>query len=224
MSFADTKIGPYNDAALNRIRNHRFIQAAHRGDLTEGQVCRWIFLAGRESKSFPQILENMLVHTTDERVRQILSENLDDEYGNGNPEHAHFKHYLHLLDKMGLGKAPFDEYEELAGIRLALDLAHWVSKQPDLPVAIGYMLVNEGMTSITYGAVDVALHKYHPNLVTDFFRLHVEVDAHHLEQLMSAADCLGPSALDAILSGIDLGERGMAVLLDEAYGAFRLAA
>jgi len=214
----------YNDQALARISQHPFILAAHRGELSEDQVLRWVFCAGRESQSFPTILENMLTHDLTEPVREILRENLDDEYGNGNPDQAHFKHYLHLLDKIGVSRSAFDTYVERAGVRLALDLADWVSKQDDIGIAIGYMLVNEGMTSITYSAVDVALHLYHPDLLTKFFQLHVEVDAEHLAQLYQAADHLGPRAESSIRHGIDLGERGMAVLLDEALGAFRLAA
>ncbi len=218
------EIESYNASALDRIKRHPFILAAHSNMLTAEQVYRWIYCAGRESRSFPTILENMLGHELNPNVRRILEENLYDEYGSGDPEQAHFLHYLHLLSKIGLGQDDFDGYDERAGINLALELADWVSTQPDVGVAIGYMLVNEGMTSITYGAVDVALHSYHPSVTTKFFELHVEVDAEHLAQLYEAASHLGQLAESSIKRGIDLGERGMAVLLDEALGTFRAAA
>lgn len=220
---AEGKIETYNEQALDRIREHAFIVDARAGRLSREQVYRWIYCAGRESRSFPAILQNMLRLDLSDGVRAILQANLDDEYGNGNPDQAHFRHYLHLIDKLGLNRSDFDAYDERAGISLALELADWVSQQPDVGLAIGYMLVNEGMTSITYDAVDAAVHVFHPDLETSFFRLHVEVDTEHLAQLYEAARQLGPTARMSLRRGVDLGERGMAVLLDEAFGAFRLA-
>ncbi|MEV6810503.1 hypothetical protein [Streptomyces sp. NPDC051129] len=51
-----------------------------------------------------------------------LRENLDDELGAGDPEHAHFLHYLHLLDDLGVPREEFDTYRERPGIKLALGL------------------------------------------------------------------------------------------------------
>lgn len=213
-----------NADALQRVRAHRFIQAAHAGELSQWQATRAILCGGRESRSFPKILENMLARVDNPLVRQILKENLDDEYGNGNIDEAHFQHYLRLLPNIDLTTEQFEAYEERAGIRLALDLAHNVSMQPLPSIAIGYMLVNEGMTPITYDAFDVALHRYFPTLQTEFFRLHVEVDEHHVNELFRAVDVLRDEDVDDVLFGIGLGERGMGALLDEAYGVFDFAA
>ena len=82
------------------------------------------------------------------------------------------------------------------------------------------MLVNEGMTQITYGGVDRALRRYYPELKTLFFDLHVEIDEKHVEDLYSAVDDMDLLQSEDLLLGISIGERGMAVLLDEAYGLF----
>src|SRR5712692_1457517 len=87
--------------SLERIRQHPFILEANAQKLSKGQAERWIKCAGRESRSFPSILQNMVARCSNETVREILEENLNDEHGNGNPEEAHFKHYLHLLDNLG---------------------------------------------------------------------------------------------------------------------------
>ena len=151
---------------------------------------------------------------------QILRENLDDEYGNGNPDEAHFQHYLHLLHDVGLRTRSSSPMRSgpVSG-------SHWTSPttsppQPVPEIAIGYMLVNEGMTPITYDAVDVAIHRHFPKLDTKFFQLHVEVDEHHVHELYRAIGALDNDRLDDILFGIALGERGMGVLLDEALGVF----
>lgn len=214
------KVHDLNEESLGKIREHRFIISAHQKSLSEEQSVRWILCAGRESRSFPDILSNMIERASDPDVKLILEANLDDEFGNGNPEHAHFKHYIHLLQKIGLSEDEFLRYEERAGIKLALDLAYSVSQGSDVGIALGYMLVNEGMTPITYGAVDVALHQHFPNLQTEFFRMHVEVDAEHVAQLYDAVSRMPHESLDSILFGISIGERGMAVLLDEALGIF----
>jgi pyrroloquinoline quinone (PQQ) biosynthesis protein C len=208
------------EESLDRIREHRFIQQAHAGQLGRAQVLRWILCGGRESRTFPEILENMVTRVDNPLVLQILRENLADEYGNGNPDEAHFQHYRHLLHDVGLTDAEFESYEERAGIRLALDLAYNVSSQPVPEIAIGYMLVNEGMTPITYDAVDVAIHRYFPSLETMFFKLHVEVDEHHVNELYRAIAELENDSVDDLLFGVSLGERGMGVLLDEALGVF----
>ena len=82
------------------------------------------------------------------------------------------------------------------------------------------MLVNEGMTPITYGAAYHALGKYYPDMETRFFQLHVEIDAKHVEDLYAAVDELETTQAESLLFGISIGERGMAVLLDEAYGVY----
>lgn len=206
--------------SLSRIRQHPFIVGANSQSLTKSQAERWIKCAGRESRSFPKILENLVARARNERVRQILQANLDDEYGNGNPDDAHFKHYLHLLDELGIPRSEFDAYDERAGIRFALELAYNVSVQPSEPMAIGYMLVNEGMTQITYSAAHNALTRYYPDIKTPFFSLHVEVDEKHVADLYRAVGELPDSESSALKFGVDIGERGMAVLLDEAFGVF----
>jgi hypothetical protein len=92
--------------------------------------------------------------------------------------------------------------------------------QENEAIAIGYMLVNEGMTPITYGAAYHALGKYYPTMETRFFQLHVEIDAKHVEDLYVAVEELQPTQAENLLFGISIGERGMAVLLDEAYGVY----
>lgn len=208
------------DESLQRIGRHPFIERARTRALTREQAHRWIMCAGRESRSFPSILENMLTRCENTIVRDVLTENLNDEHGNGNPEEAHFRHYLHLLDKLGMPREKFYNYHEREGIKLALSLAYNVSKQESEAVAIGYMLVNEGMTQTIYSSVQIALQPYYPDLQTRFFDLHVEVDERHLESLYTAVDQIDQSREAEVLLGISVGERGMAVLLDEAYGLF----
>lgn len=206
--------------ALYRTEDHPFVKRAHAGQLTKEEGLRWIKCAGRESRTFPKILEQMLGHCDHPKIREILHANLDDEYGNGNPEHAHYMHYLHLLDKLGVARENFESYPEKAGIRLAVDLALSISANPNLPRALGYMLVNEGMTPITYSAVRAALLPFFPNLKTTFFDMHISVDEQHVAELYRAVDELPSSTLDDVCFGVMAGERGMAVLLDEVIGLY----
>src|SRR5437867_2193704 len=115
--------------SLERIRRHPFIIGANAQKLTKQQAERWIKCAGRESHSFPSILQNMVARCSNEKVREILEENLSDEFGNGDPTEAHFKHYLHLLDNLGIPRELFYSYEERAGIKLALSLSYNMSMQ-----------------------------------------------------------------------------------------------
>ncbi len=210
----------FTEEALERIRLHPFIRRAHARVLDKSQAERWILCAGRESHTFPAILENMVERCSDERVRSILKENLDDEHGRGNSADAHFQHYLHLLDNLGISRERFTSYQERAGIRLALSLAYNISAQETEAIALGYMLVNEGMTPITYEAARSALTHHYPGLRTTFFDLHIAVDEKHVEDLYRALDSVPASATEDLLFGISIGERGMAVLLDEALGMF----
>jgi len=166
------------------------------------------------------IYEKLRSWTDNEKVRRILQENLDDELGSGNPAHAHFLHYLHLLDDLGVERERFDRYQERPGIKLALSLAFNVARSANLGRSIGYMLVNEAMTPITYTAAKQGLTTYHPELGTSFFDLHIEVDEHHVAALYEAVDSLTESDREELQFGISLGRRGMEILLDEAYGVF----
>lgn len=213
-------IGFAVEASLAKIRTHPFIKGAMQKSLTKEEAVRWVLCAGRESQSFPEILKGMLSNSPEGYIREVLVENLNDELGNGNPEHAHFKHYVVLLEQLGLGKDAFDSYVEGPGIRLALDLAYAMAQSNKPCVALGYMLVNEGMTQITYEAARSALGK-HFNLTDEtFFNLHVEVDEEHVAMLYDGLASMPDLAIRDVIYGVELGERGMAMLLDEAFGTF----
>jgi pyrroloquinoline quinone (PQQ) biosynthesis protein C len=216
-------IGAWVEDSLARVRRHPFIVAAGEGRLTRDQAERWILCAGRESRSFPEILRRMLARATDPHVRETLSDNLADELGNGDPGEAHFVHYLHLLDAIGLPREKFDSYGERSGIGLALQLAYSISGMPRDGIALGYMLVNEAMTPITYSAAKVAIRRHHPALATSFFDVHIAVDEGHVARLYEVAARLPQSADDDLRYGVELGERGMAALLDEALGVLDFA-
>ena len=127
-------------------------------------------------------------------------------------------HYLHLLDSLGIQRSRFDEYEESAGIKFALSLAFNIAEGRNAPEAIGYMLLNEAMTPITYEAARSALSQNFPGLKTDFFDLHIAVDAEHVQALWEAVEVLPDSSAPGLNFGFALAKRGMEVLLDEAYG------
>jgi pyrroloquinoline quinone (PQQ) biosynthesis protein C len=208
------------DSSIERIRQHPFIMKGNNKTLSLEQALRWVMCAGRESKSFPEIIQNMITKCDNEIVMQILNDNLNDEYGSGNPEDAHFQHYLHLLDELGVTRSEFDNYNEKAGIKLALSLAYNTSTQNNIGIAIGYMIVNEGITCISYSSMKSAFQRFFPAIKTPFFDVHIEVDEHHVAELYKATSYLNDSFLDDIIFGIEIGERGMAVLLDEALGVY----
>jgi pyrroloquinoline quinone (PQQ) biosynthesis protein C len=206
------------EAAMEAVKQHPFVADAAAGAITREQGIRWVCCAGRESRSFPWILRMLLTWTDNGRVREILQENLDDELGHGDPNEAHFMHYLHLLDNLGIDRGAFDRYHERTGIRHALNLAFNMAVCKRSGWAIGYMLVNEAMTPITYEAARNALTPKFPHLVTNFFDLHIEVDEHHVAALYEAVAELKTEDRDDLAFGIAVGQRGMEVLLDEAYG------
>lgn len=151
---------------------------------------------------------------------EVLEANLRDELGNGNIDHAHFTHYLQLIDRLGVSRETFTSYSQKAGIELALSLALNIGSTPNPSKALGYMLVNEGMTEITYSAVKQSVQGIWPDVKTTFFDLHIEVDEQHVNQLYLALESLPEAAVSDVLFGVSIGERGMAVLLDEALGEF----
>src|SRR5262245_2757946 len=107
------KVEAANEEALARIADHRFIRLARRRALTKDQVLRWILCAGRESETFPDILVRMLDRISEPPlVVEVLEENLRDEYGDGDPDEAHFQHYMHLLRAVGLTGEEFRSYRE----------------------------------------------------------------------------------------------------------------
>lgn len=206
--------------SLKRIEGHPFILDAHSNELAKDQVIRWVMCAGRESRTFPEILKNMISWTRNEKITAVLRDNLDDELGNGNLKHAHFMHYLQLIEKIGLKEGDFLAYNEKAGIQLATSLAYNISMLKKPATVIGYMLVNEAITPVTYNAVRHAILPYYPEIKTNFFDIHIEVDEMHVAELYKAVEELMDSELEELLFGIEIGERGMAVLLDEAYGIY----
>lgn len=66
------------------------------------------------------------------------------------------------------------------------------------------MLVNEGMTPITYLAARAALLPYFPGLKTTFFDMQISTDEHHAVELYRAVAELQRSALDDVHFGVML--------------------
>jgi pyrroloquinoline quinone (PQQ) biosynthesis protein C len=211
----DASIQKRLDEGLDHVRQHPFVVHAMSDGLPQETAMRWIFCA---SRSFPDVLRGIISRTAHPQVRITLQENLDDELGNGNPEEAHFVHYLSLLHRLGVDSSDFDAYEERSGIKLALGLAHSVAAKASDGVQLGYMLINEGITPITYRAAQQALLAHYPHMNRQFFDIHVDVDDMHLAHLQQLVPILARTDRDGLLFGIDLGERGMLALLDEAYG------
>jgi pyrroloquinoline quinone (PQQ) biosynthesis protein C len=206
--------------SLQRLSRHPFVVEAKARRLSTTLLERWMKCAGRESKLFPSVLANMVRCCTSTRIRQVLSENLDDECGNGDPERAHFNLFLQLLCEVGIPEEAFYDYQEQAGVRFACDLARNMSCQSNLGITMGYMLINEGVPQITFSAVQHALLAHYPSLKSRFFELHITTDERHVQNLYATVDELNPSQETEIRYGISLGERGTAVLLDEAFGLF----
>lgn len=208
------------DDALDRITRHPLLVQLQAGRAGFPRVARWVYCAGRESRAFPGMLEGMLTWSTDPVLTHVLRANLDDELGNGNPSEAHFQHYQHLLPELGLSVDQFNAYVEGPGITTALRAADYVATCRNEPLALGYMLINEAMTPAIYGAVESGLLSDGIQVRSTFFRLHVASDEQHVAMLLQA--CAGPFSRDAesVRDGLLLGERCMAVLLDEANGVF----
>jgi len=202
------------------FETHPFLKKAKNGSLTEKQVISWIMCAGRESRAFPEIIKNMIQWVNNENIKSILIDNLNDEYGNGNPNEAHFMHYIQLLNKINLTEQDFLDYKDKEGVKFAVSLAYNVSNSEDIGFVLGYMLLNEALTPIIYSAIQDAMKKYYPNLNTDFFDIHIKVDEHHVEELFKAIENLTEKELESIQFGIELGQRGMSVILDESLGVF----
>ena len=206
--------------SLRRIASHPFVRRGQSQELQKEQVFRWIMCAGRESRTFPAILENVMAWIRSETIKQIISSNLDDEKGNGRTEDAHFNHFLILLDELGLSRDSFWSYTEKAGIQAALALGLNVSLCGNPAIAIGYLLINEAITPLAYEAARRSLVRYYSSLGTRFFDLHIVSDKEHVKHLYLAVNEMGEHLQDDICFGITLGERGMTILLDEALGVY----
>jgi len=210
--------------ALERIAAHPFVREAAAGRLGRAQTLRWVLCAGRESRVYPTLLANVISWVPDAAVAEILRGNLDDELGNGDIAKAHFQYYLYLLDRLGIPRAVFDAYREGPGVTLALELARNISTLRNPAIALGYMAVNEGMTPVAFSAAKVIVSTHFPGVSADFFDLHIAIDEWHVAELYRALACLDQASLADVRYGIDLGERGMGALLDEAFGIYEYSA
>lgn len=219
--------------ARQLLQETPFLIDAREGNLSALQTERWILCAGRESYVFPTILSKMLAQpdlAQDEGIRAVLQENLDDELGvqadgSIDPTAVHFMHYLSLLDKLGIDRSRFVDYDKDSGITLAIDTGLAVADKGGW-TAIGYMLANEGMTPDTYGAAKSGFHHFADTTrqnaaERDFVDLHVEVDEHHVADLLGLIHDKTPddTARAELLTGMKLALAGMHALVNEAHGA-----
>jgi pyrroloquinoline quinone (PQQ) biosynthesis protein C len=208
------------EGGLSRIKSHPFLVAASAGGLPKEAAERWVFCAGRESRSFPGLLSGLIRRASSTQMVSVLQQNLNDELGNGNSDEAHFRHYLQLLDELKIPRSEFDSYSEGPGITLALALADTIATAASEPVALGYMVLNEAVTPLAYRAAQQALEAHFEKLSSRFFDLHVAVDAEHVRALETLITEAKGYRDEDLCYGVSLGERGMQSLLDEAYGLY----
>jgi pyrroloquinoline quinone (PQQ) biosynthesis protein C len=211
-----------NDGAFERIGIHPFVELAARTMLTRNEVVRWLFCAGRDSLAFLDLLMNLVAQLErsheSPQILAILQEKLNNEQGGDNPDQIHWRHYLQVLNRIGLDENDFYSYKNGTGVRFAVNLARNIPNWHNLAQAIGYMLANEGLTPLIYGAMATAIQHHFPSLETEFFRPRAEVNERHLAAFYEAAVHLPEGRSSDVRTGILLGERGKGTLLDEASG------
>jgi pyrroloquinoline quinone (PQQ) biosynthesis protein C len=205
------------DEAVVTVIGHPLVTQGRSGQLEWERIKNWIFCAGRESRQFPEVIRAAIDHATNGDFRAALRRNLNDELGNGDPNEAHFQHYLRLLQTLNIHRSEFDAYAEGHGLRRALEIAAEVINAGDEALMLGYLLVNEELTGPIYGAIEQSLMRRRPGVHTQFFQIHVDGDREHVHALLVAGDQLQTNRSDRVLEGIRLGAEGMRNLLDEAY-------
>ena len=109
--------------------------------LSKNRLERWIKCAGRESRLFPNILENMAALCLNERIKQVLVDNLDDERGNGDLGVRIPSSICSCLMNLAF-TAKISTTMRSGGSRFACELAQNISLQSNLAIAMGYMLIN----------------------------------------------------------------------------------
>jgi pyrroloquinoline quinone (PQQ) biosynthesis protein C len=203
------------NASTNRLRNHRFVRAAADAELSREQLIRWILCAGKESRAFPDVLRGAL-RSAKGSAHVVLKKNLDDELGNGDPNEAHFQHYLRLLDEIGVLRSVYELYEPGRDLRAALELAAKVANGTSVARLYGYLVLNESATGPIYHAMEIAAAQLFPNLQSRFFSLHVSGDEVHVRDLLTVATEFTVEHGDEVLDGIELGEHGLCLVLNES--------
>jgi pyrroloquinoline quinone (PQQ) biosynthesis protein C len=205
------------DEAVATVINHPLVTQGRTGQLEWGKIKNWIFCAGRESKQFPEVVQAAIDNATNEDFSAALRRNLNDELGKGDPNEAHFQHYLQLLRTLNISRSEFDGYPEGDGLKRALEIAAEVINARDEALMLGYLLVNEELTGPIYGAIEQSLTRRRPEVHTKFFQIHVEGERDHVRALLVAGDQLQANRSERVLEGIRQGAEDMRSLLNEAY-------
>lgn len=205
--------------SVAKIERHRFVVDGNAQYLSEEQITRWIYCAGRESRTFPALLKQAEQVATNGALRAVIRNNLRDEEGAGDPSEAHFQHYLKLLTQLGIKRAAFESYVPGPGLNNALRAADTIKSSSDATI-LGYLLVNEALTPVIYRSVEQAIRRYTPdiNQRTQFFQLHIDGDKEHVHQLTIAGDQLRADKRGEVEAGIKQATKAMLDLLTEAWG------
>lgn len=195
--------------------DHVLVASARDGTLELQRFVSWVLCAGKESRIFPVVLRAAASRASG-ALRGVLRRNLQDELGDGTRGGSHFDHYLQLLDDIGVSREAFDRMPVGNDLATALSLAIELARDADLPRLYGYLLMNEVATAPVYGALESAALRIFPELSSSFFRLHVDGDAAHVADLLSVASTFSGSRETLVGEGIQLGARGIQLVLDAA--------
>ena len=189
--------------------------------LMRASLCLGSCVPGRESRAFPDLLRAAILSTSG-RLQKVLEHNLRDELGLNDTPGSHFSHYQRLLADLEIPPNAFERFVPGPALAEALSIARSVVCSGDPSYVYGYILVNESATPPIYSAVHEAARRLYPTLQSEFFQLHIEGDAVHVQDLISVRDDVQDG--DAVLEGVAVGERGMSLVLDEADAGHRAAA
>lgn len=204
------------------ITGHPFLRRLRREPVDLGHL--WLILANFQvsiSRNFARWLAEIVARVEDDRIRCLLADQLNDELGRGDHEHAHVRLFARMMVRLAPFGRPLDDPEALtAGNHLTPRLAE-IYGADDVFEAIGAVLAGE-----IFG-------KQVDQLLGDQFRRQTQIDPASLAWLslhetleVAHADASGELARLIPPDAVPAAHRGaMAVFLagwqflDELYEA-----
>lgn len=182
----------------HRLWDHPFFEIIRENPSKE-TLKAWAVQAGRIDQAFVTILQRMLSNSSIEQSRP-LSENLDDELGNGNPEREHFALFINALNALGISGEEYESSPPTAPTRIICDILILASSAGNPLMSLGMMANEELICPREFPPFYRALQRFAPNSALEYFPVHIDADVEHSRDLINMCydNCRNESNMEEI--------------------------
>lgn len=187
----------------HEVLRHPFLTAVTAGEAGPDDLVAWGLQDRHVSYAFPRFIGLLISCAEDFHVRAVLTENLWEEFGEGDPTKAHAVLLDNMLRSMGVDAGDLDR-EATEGTKAFLTTQHELATSGIWRGIGAFCYANEYLSLAEFRPLERAIRSQFPDADVSYFEENTEADTRHTELLESLIDAAASDPINraAIEDGV----------------------